>query len=88
MLGASRIGNIRRALFRVGRSIKRISRCLDVSRATVLKVLRSGETAFAHERRTLPKIGPWQSGLDGILTERIMEGPLDSEGRRFGGGHD
>ena len=63
MLGVDEIGKIRRAHFREGRSIKAISRDLDASRATVRKVLRSGATSFAYERRTQPrpKVGPWQS---------------------------
>ena len=71
MLGVDEIGKIRRAHIREGRSIKGISRDLGVSRATVRKVLRSGATSFSCERRTQPrpKIGPWQSELDGILSE-------------------
>ena len=71
MLGVDGIGKIRRAHFREGRSIKAISRDLDVSRATVRKVLRSGATEFVYVRRTQPrpKIGPWESQLKGILDE-------------------
>ena len=41
MLGADKIGKVRRAHFREGRSIRGISRDMTVSRATVRKVLRS-----------------------------------------------
>ena len=41
MLGADKIGKVRRAHFREGRSIKGISRDMTVSRAIVRKVLRS-----------------------------------------------
>ena len=52
MLGVDEIGKIRRADFREGRSIKRISRDLGVSRATVRKVLCTGATEFVYEHRT------------------------------------
>ena len=50
---------------------KGISRDFRVSRETVRKVVRSGATEFVYERRTQPrpKIGPWESELDGILDE-------------------
>src|SRR5690606_13723515 len=42
---------------------------LHVSRNTVRKVLRSGETAFSYqrERQPLPRIGPFQAELDRLL---------------------
>ena len=45
-----------------------------MSRATVRKVLRSEATEFVCERRTQPrpKIGPWQSKLEGILEENAF----------------
>ena len=42
MLGVNKIGEIRRAHYREGRSIRGISRDLGVSRAAIRKVLRSG----------------------------------------------
>lgn len=71
MLGVDKIGEIRRAQCRNGRSIRRISRDLGISRTTVRKVLRSGATSFRYERRTQPrpKIGPLQSELEGMLSE-------------------
>ncbi len=44
-------------------------RDLSVSRNTVRKVLRSGETAFAYERsvQPLPKLGPWSADLERLL---------------------
>ena len=41
MLGVDKIGKVRRAHFREGRSIRWISRDMTVSRVTVRKVLRS-----------------------------------------------
>ena len=59
MLGVDKIGEIRRAHCREGRSIKGISRPPGVSRATFRKVLWTGATEFVYERRTQPgsKIG-------------------------------
>jgi transposase len=44
-------------------------RDLGVSRNTVRKVVRSGETAFSYERsvQPLPKLGPWAADLEGLL---------------------
>ena len=44
------IGRIRREHFIKGKTIKEIARDLKVSRNTVRKVLRSGETALEYER--------------------------------------
>ena len=48
---------------------KGISRDFRLSRETVRKVVRSGATEFVYARRTQPrpKIGPWESKLDGML---------------------
>ena len=47
------IGRIRREHFIKGKTIREIARDLKVSRNTVRKVLRSGETAFEYERNVL-----------------------------------
>ena len=49
--------------------MKRISRELHVSRNTLRKILRSGETDFTYERehQPLPKIGPWVEHVDRFL---------------------
>jgi hypothetical protein len=54
MLVVEIVARIRREFFVKGKSIKEIVRDLGVSRNTVRKVLRSGETAFAHERSVQP----------------------------------
>ena len=71
MLCVETIGEIRRAHFRDGRSIKGISQDLHVSRETVRKVVRSGATSFSYEHKTRPrpKIGPSRSELDRILAK-------------------
>jgi len=63
------IARIRREFFVQGKTIKEIVRELHVSRNTVRKDVRSGATAFEYERESQPRprIGPWQTALDGIL---------------------
>src|ERR1700739_66641 len=69
MLVGETIARIRREHFVKGKTIKEIVRDLKVSRNTVRKVLRSGETAFAYERERQPKprIDPWRPQLDAML---------------------
>ena len=69
MLVVETVARIRREFFVKGKWIKEIVRDLGVSRNTVRKVLRSGETAFAYERRVqpLPKLGPWAADLARLL---------------------
>ena len=64
------IGRIRREHFIKGKTIREIARDLKVSRNTVRKVLRSGETAFEYERNVQPrpKLGRWTIELDELLT--------------------
>jgi transposase len=63
------IARVRRAFHAQGWSMKKISRELHVSRNTVRKILRSGETDFTYERehQPLPKIGPWVEHVDRFL---------------------
>ena len=69
MLVVETIAKIRRGYFVQGKAIKAISRELKVSRKVVRKVIRSGETAFAYERRVQPqpKLGPWREELERLL---------------------
>lgn len=69
MKGVDTIARVRREFFARGRTIKEIVRDLHISRNTVRKILRSGETQFTYERERQPhpKIGPWKTQLDGIL---------------------
>ncbi len=69
MLIVETVARIRREFFVKGKSIKEIVRDLGVSRNTVRKVLRSGETAFSYERsvQPLPKLGPWAADLERLL---------------------
>ena len=69
MLVVETVARIRREFFIKGKSIKEIVRDLGVSRNTVRKVLRTGETSFAYERtvQPLPKLGPWSGDLERLL---------------------
>ncbi|MDJ0863888.1 MAG: IS21 family transposase [Gammaproteobacteria bacterium] len=69
MKGVDTIARIRREFFVRGKSIKQIVRELHVSRNTVRKVLRSGETEFIYEREVqpLPRLGHFQAELDRLL---------------------
>jgi transposase len=71
MLIVETIGRIRREHWVKGKSIKEIARDLKVSRNTVRKVLRSGETSFSYEREVQPrpKIGRWKAELDRLLAK-------------------
>jgi transposase len=70
MLIVETIGRIRREHLGKGKSIKEISRTLHLSRNTVRRILRSGETAFSYDREVQPrpKLGPWTEALDRLLT--------------------
>jgi transcriptional regulator with XRE-family HTH domain len=64
------IARVRRAFHIQGWSMKKIARDLHVSRNTVRKILRSGETDFTYERerQPMPRIGPWQAQLEPFLS--------------------
>jgi transposase len=100
MLTVETIGRIRREHFIKGKTIREIARDLKVSRNTVRKVLRSGETAFEYERNVQPrpKLGRWTAELDDLLSSnaakptreqltliRIFE---ELRGRGYEGGYD
>jgi transposase len=100
MLVVETVARIRREHFVKGKTIKEIARDLGVSRNTVRKVLRSGETSFEYERNVQPrpKLGRWTSELDELLESnaakpareqltliRIFE---ELRGRGYDGGYD
>jgi transposase len=70
MLFVETIGRIRREHLVKGKSIKEIARDLKISRNTVRKILRSGETSFSYEREVQPRprLGRWKADLDRLLT--------------------
>src|SRR4030081_1263302 len=69
MLIVETIARIRREHFIKGKTIREIARDLGVSRNTVRKVLRSGETSFEYERtvQPRPKLGRWTTEVDELL---------------------
>jgi len=71
MLVVETIGRIRREHLSKGKSIKEIARDLKISRNTVRKILRSGETSFSYAReiQPRPKLGRWKADIDRMLRE-------------------
>jgi transposase len=70
MLIVETVGRIRREHFVKGKSIKEVARDLRISRNTVRRILRSGETSFSYEREVQPRprLGRWKDELDRMLT--------------------
>src|ERR1700750_483285 len=100
MLSCETIARIRREHVVKGKTIKEIARDLGISRNTIRKVLRSGETSFEYERtiQPRPKLGRWTSDLSELLEGnaakpareqltliRIFE---ELRGRGYDGGYD
>jgi transposase len=75
MLTVETMGRIRREWFLKGKTIREIARDLRVSRNTVRKILRSGETSFDYERRIQPrpKLGHWTAALDELLKDNAAK---------------
>ena len=73
MLIVETIGRIRREHLVQGKSIKEIARDLRISRNTVRKILRSGETSISYEREVQPRprLGRWKTDLDRMLTTNV-----------------
>src|SRR5579863_10113491 len=71
MLIVETIGRIRRAHLWSGKSIRQIAHDLKISRNTVRRILRSGETSFSYEREIhpRPKLGRWKAEIDRMLTK-------------------
>ena len=100
MLIVETIARIRREHFIKGKTIKEIARDLKVSRNTVRKVLRSGETSFEYERsiQPRPKLGRWAPELDDLLAANAAKSAREQltlirifeelRGRGYDGGYD
>lgn len=69
MLVVETVAKIRREHFGRGKGVKTIARELGLSRNTVRKVLRSGETSFEYERsdQPHPRLGPFIERLEAML---------------------
>jgi len=74
MLVVETVARIRREHFVKGKTIKEIARDLKVSRNTVRKVLRSGQTSFEYEREVQPrpKLGQWTAELEQLLAANAV----------------
>ena len=69
MICVETIAKVRRDHFVHDKGIKRISRERGLSRNSVRKILRCGETAFSYERpmQPLPKLGAFVERLEAML---------------------
>ncbi len=76
MKGVDTIARVRREYLVRGRSMREIARELHISRNTVRKILRSGETEFVYERtvQPLPKLGAWRDELEHLLATNAARG--------------
>lgn len=96
MLVVETIGRIRRDHLVKGKSIREIARDLNLSRNTVRRVPRPGDTSasYERERQPRPRLGRWKADLDRMLAKnagkamrerltliRLFEG-LQAEGYR------
>ena len=100
MLTVETIARIRREHFIKDKTIREIARDLKVSRNTVRKVLRSGETSFEYERdvQPRPKLGRWMAELDELLAGNAAKSAREQltlirifeelRGRGYEGGYD
>ena len=79
MKGVDTIARVRREFFVRGRSIKEIARELHISRNTVRKIVRSGETSFSYERsvQPQPRLGRWRDDLDRMLAANVARASRD-----------
>jgi transposase len=79
MKGVDTIARVRREFFVRGRSIKEIARELHISRNTVRKIVRSGETAFSYERsvQPQPRLGRWRDDLERMLAANAARASRD-----------
>src|SRR5713101_8077477 len=100
MLVLETVARIRREHFIKGKTIREIARDLKVSRNTVRRVLRSGETSFEYEREVQPrpKLGRWTAELDELLAGNVTKPAREQltlirifeelSGRGYDGGYD
>ncbi len=79
MLIVETIGRVRREHMVKGKSIRQIARDLQLSRNTVRKILRSGETSFSYERavQPRPRLGRWKVDLDRMLSANAGGAPRE-----------
>jgi len=75
MMTVDTIGRVRRAYWVQKKKIKAIARELRLSRGTVRRIVRSGETVLTYERKEqpLPKLGPFVGQLDKLLEANMAK---------------
>src|SRR3984957_2075367 len=100
MLIVETVARIRREHFVKGKTIREIARDLGVSRNTVRKVLRSGESSFEYQRdvQPRPKLGRWTQDIDAVLAGNAAKSAREQltlirlfeelRGRGYEGGYD
>ena len=73
MLIVETIAKIRRYYFVEGRSIKKISKDLNISRNTVRNIIRSGKTKneYSRKKQPHPRLGPYLDILDEELEKDL-----------------
>jgi len=79
MVTVDTIGKVRRAYWVQQKKIKAIARELGLSRGTVRRIVRSGETALTYERKEqpLPKLGSFVAQLDKLLEANMAKRKRD-----------
>jgi transposase len=79
MLVVETVAKIRREHLVGGKGIKTIARELGLSRNTVRKVIRSGQTSFTYEReeQPRPKLGTFIDQLESLLEENAARSKRD-----------
>ena len=65
------VGRIQREHLVKGKSIKELAHDLKISRNTVRKILRSGETSFSYEREVQPRPRLGRRALRNVSTTLI-----------------
>ena len=73
MLNVETIRKVRQAHFREGKSIREITRELNIARNTVRNIIRSGITDLVYERndQPRPKLGSFIERLSELLKDLI-----------------
>ena len=79
MVTVDEIGNVRRAYWVQGKKIKAIARETGLSRGTVRRIVRSGETVLTYERKEqpLPKLGLFVEQLNKLLEANMAKRKRD-----------
>ena len=79
MLTVETIGRVRREFHVKGKRIKAIARELRVSRNTVRRIVRGGETVhrYARKEQPLPQLGTCVTALEELLAANVGKPPRE-----------